>query len=140
MSNNQNENDKEFFLETYNSDDEELTSHLGLTKKKKKEFNNEDINRKLIKNNSALQITSNKQILPKLNQNMSATNLNLSGINANNQQKKRNELNRQSSLIKAGENILKSSDMPNIMYKNKNMESQTGVSLLVNNPDVSLIK
>ena len=71
---------------------------------------------------------------------MSATNLNLSGINANNQQKKRNELNRQSSLIKAGENILKSSDMPNIMYKNKNMESQTGVSLLVNNPDVSIIK
>ena len=137
-----NENDKEFFLETYNSDDEELMSHLGLTKKKKKEFNNEDINRKLIKNNSALQITSNKQILPKLNQNMSATNLNLSGINANNisQQKKRNEVNRQSSLIKAGENILKSSDMPNIMYKNKNMESQTGVSLLVNNPDVSLIK
>ena len=67
-------------------------------------------------------------------------NLNLSGINANNQQKKRNELNRQSSLIKAGENILKSSDMPNIMYKNKNMESQTGVSLLVNNPDVSIIK
>ena len=71
---------------------------------------------------------------------MSATNLNLSGINANNQQKKRTELNRQSSLIKAGENILKSSDMPNIMYKNKNMESQTGVSLLVNNPDVSIIK
>lgn len=136
-----NENDKEFFLETYNSDDEELMSHLGLTKKKKKEFNNDDINRKLIKNNSALQIT-NKNILPKLNQNISASNLNISGINNNNMSlnKKRNEFNRQNSLIKAGENVLKSSDMPNIMYKNKNMESQTGVSLLINNPDVSLIK
>ena len=47
------------------------------------------------------------------------------------------ELNRQNSLIKAGESVLKPIDtgkpVINSVYPNKNMESQTGMSLLLNN-------
>ena len=45
---NMNDNDKEFFLETYNSDDDELIAHLGLKKE-----NNNNNNKKLARNNSA---------------------------------------------------------------------------------------
>ena len=146
-----NEDDKEFFLESYNSDDEELMNHLGLAKKKKNQDDLQDdgIKTKLVKNNSAMLI-QNKQKneqLPKLKKENSNTNLNISSINqsltSNNQSRmekvnrNKSELNRQNSLIKAGESVLKPIDtgkpVINSVYPNKNMESQTGMSLLLNN-------
>ena len=50
-----NDNDKEFFLETYNSDDDELIAHLGLKKDNNNSNTNTNTNnnKKLARNNSA---------------------------------------------------------------------------------------